>query len=210
MPSRAHSAPPQRHPAAGPSTVAGQAVQPTARPPTPDEVADLVNRDELTVTDANVLLTAMAEPPLKLHRPATFTVPVAVRVPAGTRPAAAMAHLDAIVHRARTAMAWTTLHDIDEYAIDLPVGGASSACSEQVQVHANIRITVTVAAYVLYRFASTVRRLLDDDLQHLRDAGAELGAARRARSEDQDNEDEDEIFDLDPAEGSVVGHGPRW
>lgn len=196
MPSKARTALPKRPSAAEPPTGIGPAVQPTARQWTPEDVADLVNRDKLTVADGNALLTAMAEPPLKPARPATFAVSVAVRVPADTRPAAAMAHLDATVQRAVAAMTWTTLHDTDGYAIDAPhppgdpAGGQPSTSGNQVQVLATVRLTVTVPAYVIYRFAGTASKLLDEDLQHLHDAGVETGPPRRApAATDEDADD---------------------
>jgi len=188
MPSRARTALPRRRPAAEPHTVPDHIEQPAAAQLTPHDVADLINHARLTVADSDALMDELDQPRLKPARPATFAVPVAVPVPADTRPAAAMACLNDTMQRTVAAMAWTTPHDIDGYAIDAPHRPGSparrpaSAGSDLVLVRANIRLTVTVAAYVLHHFADTVQKLLDEDLQHLRDAGVETGSARRAAS----------------------------
>jgi hypothetical protein len=186
MPPRARTALPRRRPAAEPPTVPDHVEQPAAGQLTPHDVADLINHGRLTVADGDALMDELDQPRLKPARPVTFAVPVAVPVPVDARPAAAMACLDDTVQRTVAAMAWTTLHDIDGYAIDAPHRPGSSArwrlsagC-DLVLVRANIRLTVTVAAYVLHHFADTVSKLLDEDLQHLRDAGVETGSARPA------------------------------
>jgi len=230
MPSRARTALPRRRPAAEPHTVPDHIEQPAAAQLTPHDVADLINHARLTVADSDALMDELDQPRLKPARPATFAVPVAVPVPADTRPAAAMACLNDTMQRTVAAMAWTTPHDIDGYAIDAPHRPGSparrpaSAGSDLVLVRANLRLTVTVAAYVLHHFADTVQKLLDEDLQHLRDAGVETGPARRAASpsdealDDLDPAnyvryplyDEADPFDADAAEALFIGHGLRW
>jgi hypothetical protein len=198
MPSRARTAPPRRRPAAEPPTVPEHVGQPTNGPLTPHDVADLINHGKLTVADGDALIDELDQPRLKHAQPATFAVPVATAVPADTRPAAAMAHLDGAVQRAVAAMTWTTMHDTDGYAIDAPprrpdgpAGPSASAGGDLVLVRANTRLAVTVVAYMPHHFASTVTKLLDEDLQHLHDAGVDTGPARRAAAPSDEDPDDD-------------------
>jgi hypothetical protein len=197
MPSKTRTAPPGRPPAVEAPAAAVNGEQPAAGPLTPHDVADLINRGKLTVADGDALTDELGQRHLKHARPATFAVPVAVPVPADTRPAVAMARLDNAVQGAVAAMTWTTLHDTDGYAIDAPHRPDSSARrlspagDDVVLVRANTRLTVTVAAYVLHHFADTVQKLLAEDLQHVRDAGVQTGPARRAAAPSDENPDSD-------------------
>jgi hypothetical protein len=200
MPWKARTAPPRRRPAVEAPPVVGDGDQSAAGQLTPHDVADLINRGKLTVADGDALTAELGQRRLKHARPATFAVPVAVPVPADTSPAAAMTHLDNAVQGAVAVMTWTTLHDTDGYVIDAPqhpegpVSGAgwqSSAGGDVVLVRATVLLTVTVAAYVLYHFDGTVEQLLDEDLQHLRDAGVDTGPPRRAPAPREEVSDED-------------------
>jgi len=202
MPSKARTALPRRPPAVETPAVIGHGGPAADGQLTPHDAADLINRGKLTVADGDALMAELGQRRLKHARPATFAVPVAVPVPADTRPAAAMAHLDNAVQGAVAAMTWTTLHATDGYVIDAPqrpdslASRPSSAGGDVAVVRANVLLTVTVAAYVLHHFAGTVQQLLDEDLQHLRDAGVDTGPPRRAPAPRDQDPDEDL---LDPA-----------
>ncbi|GAA0911488.1 hypothetical protein [Virgisporangium aurantiacum] len=203
MPSKARTAPSRRPSAVQGPPVTGDGQHPAAGQLTPHDVADLINRGKLTGADGDALIDELDQRRLKPARPATFAVPIAVPVPADTRPAAAMARLDNTVQGAVAAMTWTTLHDIDGYVIDAPqraedrasgAGQPSSTGGDVALVRANVLLTVTVVAYVLHHFAGTVQQLLDEDLQHLRDAGVDTGPPRRAPAPSEEDPDKDFLY----------------
>jgi hypothetical protein len=205
LPSKARTAPPRRPPTVEAPAVIGDGEQPATGQPTPHDVADLINRGKLTIADGDALTAELEQRRLKHNRPAIFAVPIAMPVPADTRPAAAMAHLDSAVQGAVAVMTWTMVHDTDEYVIDAPqrpdreASRPSSAGGDVVLVRANVLLTVTVAAYVLHHFDDTVQQLLDEDLQHLRDAGAHTGPPRRAPAPREEDPDEDPRPGLAPS-----------
>lgn len=179
MSPRVRPAPPdQQHPAATQPPTTGPT--PTASTHTPDGVVDLVNTGDLAIADGDAILNALGEPRLKTARQATFSMAIALEVPASAGPAATITRLDDAVHQAVAAMRWTSVHDGPEgYAIDTPQASTRIAGSSAQTVHADVRLTITVPAYRTYRFLGTARQLLQLDLQQLRQRGVTVGPPRR-------------------------------
>ena len=154
---------------------------------TPNRVVNLINEGCMSVEDGDAAMKTLDHPRLKVARQATFSVRIAIQVPANTRPAAAMACLDTAVRQAVSCMAWSAVVDDspDGYVIDPPSTTGGSAT-----VRAFLRLTVSVAAYRTNRFLPTARDLLHRDLQQLRQRGVCLGLARRWYLRPRDDEDD--------------------
>lgn len=186
MPSHSRTTPPNNRRPAAAGTPAGLVLDAAAQPATPDEVVDMVNRGQVTLDAADALLDALAQPRLKTACLATFSMPVALPVPASTGPAAAMDCLDDRVDKAVAQMLWTTVHDRPHgYVIDPP----HAADVGRSTVRAYLRLTVTVPAYRTYQFLRTARGLLGQDVEQLRHHGVQVGVARRCHAEDEDEDD---------------------
>jgi hypothetical protein len=183
MPTPSRTTPPDNSRPAAAETPAGPVPDAAA---TPDDVVDLVNHGQITRDTADALLNTLAHPRLKPAHPATFSIPVALPVPAGTRPAAAMACLDDTVDKAVVQMLWTTVHDRPDGCVIDPPHPSDPGRST---VRAYLRLTVTVPAYRTYQFLRTARGLLAQDLQQLRHHGLQVGAPRRYHADAEDEDD---------------------
>jgi len=171
-------------------TVGVWRLRPPGRQPTPDEVVTRVNSGRITFEAGDAWMDILAQPRLKGPRQATFSVPIAVQVTADTSPATAMAYLDDTVTKAIAQMAWTSAADSpDGHAIDPPHPPGRPPEFSHSTVHADLRLTVTVPAYLRYRFQSTARDLLQQDVQQLCQLGIQVGAARRHKNNDQTDDD---------------------
>lgn len=56
-------------------------------------------------------------------------------------------------------------------------------------MHADLRLTVTVPAYRKYQCRRVATALLQRDLRHLGDLGAQVGRPQRCPADDQDGEE---------------------
>lgn len=159
---------------------------------TTDEVATLVNEGRLTLQAGNALLAEAAQPPLNGNWQATYRVAIAVPAAADSRPAAAMKLLDDTVDHALQKMSWTVAAaDPEGYAIDPPSPTPTAGGSGHSLVHADLRLTVTVPAYRKYQCRRAAAALLQTDLRHLYDLGAQVGRPQRCPAVDQDAEEQD-------------------
>jgi hypothetical protein len=157
---------------------------------TTDEVATLVNEGHLTLHAGNALLAEATQPPLNGNGQATYLVAIAVPAAADNGPAAAMKQFDDTVDRALRQMDWTiAAADPQGYAIDPPSPGPAAGGPGHSLVHADLRLTVTVPAYRKYQCRRVAAALLQRDLRHLCDLGAQVGQPQRCPAVDHDVEE---------------------